>query len=226
MKKALVALALLLFTTSVDAVTLKLAVRKETVENLNRVGHTILNANRIPHHITFRLVDKEYSRVWLNARENTIKITDEYTKYFESDDELAATLAHYIAQAADRREGVLRGSFTSIANALSPKKYEYKADKVAVDYLVKAGYNPLALIVTINKMAPQTRFDWCGATPLATRRMAEVYEYIYTKYPQYLVQNSYKDNVYYQNFLLTSKENRAKLEQKVKNNSKRKVNYL
>ena len=104
--------------------------------------------------------------------------------------------------------------------------YEIQKDKRAVDYLVKAGYNPLAYIVVANKIFDQPRYEWISSHPTGSNRLATVYEYIYTKYPQYLVHNAYKDNIYYQNFLLTSRENRAKLEQKVKANSKKKLNYI
>ena len=134
-------------------------------------------------------------------------------------------MAHEISHGVDYRQGILKGYFSFIATSLNSKKYEYKADKRAADYLVKAGYNPLALIVALNKIAPQLRFDSSLSHPLTSKRMAEIYEYIYVKYPQYLVQNEYKDNIYYQNFLITSKENREKLENKIKSNSKKKVNY-
>ena len=49
---------------------------------------------------------------------------------------------------------------------------------------------------------------------------------IYKKYPEYLANNAYKDNIYYQNFLLTSQKNRAKFQEKVKTNSNKKVHYL
>ena len=52
-----------------------------------------------------------------------------------------------------------------------------------------------------------------------------IYEYIYTKYPSILVDNEYKDNIYYQNFLLTSRNNRMKLLEKVKAGSTKRVNY-
>ena len=55
--------------------------------------------------------------------------------------------------------------------------------------------------------------------------MMEVYEYIYKKYPEYLVDNKYRKNIYYQNFLLTSKENREKFQEKVKTNSNKKIRY-
>ena len=48
----------------------------------------------------------------------------------------------------------------------------------------------------------------------------EVYEYIYEKYPSFLANNCYADNIYYQNFLLTSENNRKKLAEKIKTNSK------
>ena len=47
------------------------------------------------------------------------------------------------------------------------------------------------------------------------------------KYIQFpLVNNSYKNNPFYQNFLLTSKENRAKLQQKIETKSRGTVKYL
>ena len=143
----------------------------------------------------------------------------------KSDDEVAAVLAHEISHGVDSYDGVFRGYFSPLSYYLSPKKYEYKADKRAVDYMVNAGYNPVAMIVVMNKAFPQTRYDWCNTHPLTSRRMMEVYEYIYKKYPAYLANNIYKDNIFYQNFLLTSKKNRAKFQNKVEKNSKDEVNY-
>ena len=42
-------------------------------------------------------------------------------------------------------------------------------------------------------------------------RMMYIYQYIYQKYPAYLVENDFLTNVYYQNFLLSSKKERAKI---------------
>ena len=106
MKKVLFALSLMLFMSAANATTIKLSVNKETVNQVNSVGHSILNANRIPHHITFRLIDEDYAKISMTNHGNQIKITDEYVKYFENDDELAAALAHQIAHGVDRREGV------------------------------------------------------------------------------------------------------------------------
>lgn len=209
-----------------NADEIKFAVNKKDVLNVNKIGYQILNANKIPYIMTFEVADKKYVNACTYYRNNLISVTDELLKFMETEDELAAVLAHEISHGVDYRQGALRGYFSYLGSTFNPRKYEYKADKRAVDYLVKAGYNPLALVVSLNKIAPQSRYEWASTHPLTSRRMVEIYEYVYTKYPQYLVQNSYKDNIYYQNFLLTSKDNRKKLETKINNNSKRKVNYL
>lgn len=227
MKKLLIISALLLFGGIASAMTVLNALpSKEEQALVGKIGYTLLNANRIPQKITFYVATDKNPNACTYYRNNQIVVTNSLIKAMDTDDELAAIIAHEISHGVDYRQGVLRGYFTYLSTSLSPKKYEYKADKRSVDYLVKAGYNPVAIIVALNKIAPQNRFDWASSHPLTTRRMAEIYEYIYTKYPQYLVHNEYKDNLIYQNFLLTSRENRAKLEQKVKSNSKRSVNYL
>ena len=227
MKKVLVLLALLLFANCAQAsIRIDLLPTKEHRALAAKVGYNLLNSNRISEKITFAVKNDKRVNAWTYYRNSEIVITSSLIESCAKEDELAAVMAHEISHGVDYRQGLLKGYFSYLSTSLSPKKYEYKADKVAVDYLVKAGYNPLALIVALNLIAPQERYDWASTHPLTSRRMAQVYEYIYTKYPEYLVQNEYKNNVVYQNFLLTSKENRAKLEQKVKNNSKRKVNYL
>ncbi|MBQ8168979.1 hypothetical protein IJZ97_06155, partial [bacterium] len=63
----------------------------------------------------------------------------------------------------------------------------------------------------------------CGS--IVNARVAIIYEYIYTKYPYYLANNKYFETESYQNFLLTSVDNRKKLEEKIKNNSTERVKY-
>lgn len=226
MKKLLILMALLIVGASVQAaVTVNLLPTKEQRALVSKVGYTILNANRIPHKMTFAVkVDKNVN-AWTYYSDNEIVVTTSLLETLTKEDELVAIVAHEISHGVDYRKGILKGYFSYLSSALTPRKYEYKADKRAVDYTVKAGYNPVALIVALNKIAPQTRYEWNKAHPLTSRRMATIYEYIYAKYPQYLVDNEYKNDLVYQNFLLTSRENRAKLEQKIKNNSTKRVKY-
>ena len=170
----------------------------------------------------------QYDKTKLNTKEideQIIVVYKDLFNYLENEDELAGILAHEISHSVDYSQGAFKGYFSVISTNLAPKKYEYKADKRAVDYVVKAGYNPLGIITAVQKIASQPRYDWYLSHPLTSKRTATVYEYIYTKYPEYLVQNEYKDNLVYQNFLLTSKENRKKLEKKVSSGSKKQIKY-
>ena len=138
---------------------------------------------------------------------------------------LAAMLAREISTVMKSYSGIWGGTLDSVQVALGSKKFEMVADKRAVDYMVNAGYNPLALIVFINKTCPQKRFDKISRHNLTSRRLAHIYEYITYKYPQFLENNEYINNPYYQNFLLTSIENRRRLEEKMKNKSLKEVKY-
>ena len=146
-------------------------------------------------------------------------------KFVDSDDELAAVLARDIAIAVRTYDGIFNGSLRALQIKAAPKKFEIVADKTAVDYMVKAGYNPLGLITYIQKTSPQRRFDMISNKNLTSKRLAMIYEYIYMKYPYFLVNNTYLENVHYQNFLLTSVENRRMLHEKIKNHLKGKVKY-
>ena len=199
---------------------------KEAQNRIDKIGFTILNSNGIETRTVFDLDVKRVKNAYSRSRDRQIVIYRGLYDRLNSDDEVAGILSHEISHSVDSYNGVLRGFFTPLTHSFSPKKYEYKADKKAVDYMVNAGYNPVALIVVMSKTFPQERFDWCSSHPLTTRRMMEIYEYIYKKYPEYLANNVYKDNLYYQNFLLTSKSNRSKFQNKVQTNSKQSVNYL
>ncbi len=193
---------------------------------INQIGFRILNSNRIPYRITFFYNSNPKI---INASsaffDRSITIYKGIILVADDEDEIAAILAHEISHSVDGYHGIFRGYFQEVKYLLSPKKYEYKADKRAVDYLVNAGYNPLAIIVIYTKTMSQYRYDILGSHPLSSRRIMEVYEYIYKKYPAFLANNKYADNIYYQNFLLTSEKNRKKLEQKIKTNSKKRLKY-
>ena len=193
---------------------------------INQIGFRILNSNKIPYRITFFY--NSNAKV-INAHsdffDRSITIYKGIILTADDEDEIASILAHEISHSVDGYQGLMRGFFQDIKYIISPRKYEYKADKRAVDYLVNAGYNPLAIIVMDTKIMSQFRYEFFGTHPLSSRRVMEVYEYIYEKYPSFLANNRYADNIYYQNFLLTSENNRKKLAEKIKTNSKKKVKY-
>ena len=195
---------------------------------INSVAFDILNRNKIEKRIVF-VYDEDGKKNLLTSDKTLTKreviVYDDMYKAVENDDELAAMLAREISFAIRSFDGVCNGFLRSLQVKAAPKKYEIVADKRAVDYMVNAGYDPVALIIYIQKTAPQLRFDMISTHNLTSKRLAVIYEYIYTKYPYFLKNNQYINNKYYQNFLLTSSSNRKMLEEKVKTNSKGKLDY-
>ena len=227
MKKFL-AVILVLFSFQVCAFA---SISDDTIiqQRINRVGCNILNMNKITKRIVF-VYDKSQKKSILSTDKTlTKRQIVVYRGLYEqvaSDDELAGMLSREISTALKSYSGIWGGVIDSLQVSVSSKKFETVADKRAVDYMVNAGYNPVASIVVMSKVMPQYRYDWYSTHPLTTRRMMEVYEYIYKKYPEYLANNVYKNNPYYQNFLLTSKQNRAKFQSKIKSGSKNNLKYL
>lgn len=152
-------------------------------------------------------------------------IYDKDLIHAQSDDELAALLAREVSLSMRTYDGSIGGIISALQVKMSPKKYELVADKRAADYMVTAGYNPLGLITYIVKSAPQKKQDAVSSHNLTSKRLMHIYEHIYFKYPCYLVNNTYIDNEYYQHFLLSSIENRRKLEVKIKTKDKGRVDY-
>lgn len=207
----------------------KLLQERSIQNRIDYCGAEILNSNQIQRRVIFAYSEYDERVIKLLdtkalTKRQVIIYGDSY-KYIENDDELAAFLAREIALAIRSYDGVFSGGLRSLQMKAAPKKFEIVADKLAVDYMVKAGYDPIALITYIQKTSPQKRYDIISTTNLTSKRLAIIYEYIYTKYPYYLVHNKYLTNVHYQNFLLTSQNNRRMLEEKIKTHSTKVLKY-
>ena len=226
MKKFIFILAMLL-PLQVLAVDESFIQKENSIQKkIDEVGFKILNSNKIEKRIVF--VYAKDSKLYKGTPEITkrqVVVYDDLYKFTENDDEVSAMLSRKISDAVKSFDGAWGGFVSGMQVRMAPKKYEMVADKRAVDYMVKAGYNPLGLITFINKSCDQRRFDKFSSHNLTSKRLAEIYEYIFVKYPYYLLENAYLENDYYQNFLLNSIDNRKKLEQKLKSHSREKVKY-
>lgn len=212
MKRIVLCVLMLFFTVnSCLADELRLDLESKYQKKVMQVGFRILNANGIDKRMIFSYEpDKRVNAVSYSTTKNIV-VFKGIVPYFDSDDELAAVLSHEIAHGLDFHAGFWR----RIAMAFSSIKYEEKADKKAVDMMVNAGYNPVAMIVALNKILPEENwFERSGSHPVGSDRLAYIYEYIYAKYPAYLVDNEYRTNLYYQNFLLTSQKDRELIRKK------------
>ncbi|HIU91871.1 MAG TPA: hypothetical protein IAD26_01910 [Candidatus Limenecus avicola] len=219
-----------LYASETDLQSIEAKIEKEqTIQSqINDIGSKLLNANKIDKRIVF-VYDE-------NAKESFLKIDPSVTsrqvvvygsayKFVQNDDELAGFLARGILTALKSYDGYFNGYLSALQIKAAPKKFEIVADKRAVDYMVNAGYDPIGLITFIQKSCPQKRFDKISNKNLASKRLAIIYEYIYTKYQYFLVNNKYFENEHYQNFLLNSQNNRRMLLEKIKTGSKEELKY-
>ena len=221
MKKILSILILGLLVLPAFALDEEILVKENNIQSrINKVGVKILNSNQLEKRVNF-VYDENGKKSLLKEDKAITKrqvvVFGEAYKNIETDDELAAYIAREIPAAIRSYEGLGDGWLSSVKMKAAPKKYELVFDKLAVDYMVKAGYNPLGLITFIQKSCPQARQDKISGSNLTSKRLAYIYEKIYTQYPSFLVNNTYLNNEYYQNFLLTSLENRKKAAQKAEN---------
>lgn len=206
-------LVLAISINSVFADELRLDKEAKYQKQIMQIGYRVLNANQIDKRMTFFYVNSKDVNAATTLRSKQISVYKGLLPLLDSDDELAAVICHEIAHGLDAHKGLWR-RFTM---AGSSKSYEFKADKKGVDLMVNAGYNPIAMIVILNKItAEPSWFERYPSHPGGSERLLTIYSYIYSKYPEYLVDNDYKNNLYYQNFLLTTKKQRAGIRERYK----------
>ena len=196
-------------------------------KNIMETGFRILNSNNIEKRITFYYVSDNKLKTKINTRCKTIYVYKGIFPVIDNENELAAILSTDIAKLLDSHAGFFR----RFSISFSPRKYEVKSDKKAVDLMVKAGYDPVALINIINKTAAEKSwFEYNIFHHNGSERVKYIYQYIYEKYPVYLAENQYLDTDYYQNFLRTTRSERRKVrkiqEQKIKNEKKETLRHF
>lgn len=168
------------------------------------VGSKIINANKLDKRIPLTVGrNQKVINACSSKADKTVTIYTGILPYFDNDDELAFVISHEIAHSIDAYDGL--GKW--FAMWFNSKEYEYKADLIGVDLMVKAGYNPIAAITTMNKSFPESYFDFGILTthPKTSKRMFAMYKYIYKKYPSAL-NTSMIHNINYVNFTYSAEK--------------------
>lgn len=185
---------------------------KNVQNEINKIGFRILNSNEIEYRMIFRYDKSNIENSFFDSKSKTVYISESLLNQIDSEDELAAAIAYQIARGLRYYEE----KNVDYTDKLFPQKYEAYADKRAVDFIVNAGYSPLAMITLLNKLYGQFGDKKsCNKTKTSVR-LAKIYEYIVRKYPNILEDDKFSNNIYYQNFLLTSRYNRELLQNKLK----------
>ncbi len=216
MKKNILCIVLFLaFAMSISvcfADDLVLTKESEYQKRIMEVGYKILNANEIDKRITFYYVPNKYPGTISSATAKQVQVYKGILPFIDNEDELAGILSHEIAHCLDYYEGIWSRYYMNNI----PNYFEYKADAKAIDLMIKAGYNPLAYLGLVNKIAEEP--SWFERSAYynisGDFRLKALYEYLYSKYPSYLANNECKNSLYYQNFLLISQQFRQKTKDK------------
>jgi len=184
-------------------------------QKVNEIGFRLLNSNKFPRRVHFVINETAKSKQIINAGaryfDGRIKIYKGMFLYIDTDDELAAILSHELGHITQLSTGNWLWKRTKMRFA--PKYYEHDADLKGIDYMVKAGYNPLAMITLFNKIAHEKSsfakvilFLFRTDThPSGSKRILKMYNYIQEKYPRFLSEEN--DNIYYINFLMNYENN-------------------
>ena len=150
---------------------------------ISNIGFKLLNANKIDVRMAFvynKKSPKLKSEPALTRRQ--IVIYGNSIQFASDDNEIAAFLAREICKGAESYSGQMKGFVGSAQIKFAPKKYEMFFDKRAVDFMVKAGYNPLAMIVVITKH-PGSFWEILTGKPANAERAMNVYDYLTYNYP-------------------------------------------
>ncbi|MDD3593666.1 MAG: M48 family metalloprotease [Candidatus Gastranaerophilales bacterium] len=222
MKKVLLLLALLCTTLAANAATVYVqndVTNKDFWERtgvqekkVTAVANKIISANKLKGRAPVTLKTDNVINALANLYTRNITVLSGSLSAMDNDDELAYLLSHEIAHSMETYES----PFRVFAMKWMPKKYEFKADLVGIDYMVKAGYNPVAAIAFANKTLDEPYWDWYLSHPKGSRRLFEMYKHIYTKYPEYL-SGPMVHNVNYINYINSNYAKIKGFEQKQKN---------
>ena len=194
MKKILVSL-LCLFAVSIQVNAATWCAK----DRVPAVGQQLLTKNKINVKITFKVVDGVADNSD-SAKTNIVNVSLNNLQYAGNDNEVAAVVAdelgHIICCHTDKakvRNLILANSGASsdaasntiaddiISSKITQKENE-EADVTAVNLMINAGYNPLALIVWVTKQ-PGSTLDVLKSRPNNFDRAMVTYKYLSYAYP-------------------------------------------
>lgn len=212
------------------------------------VGKVVVEKNSLPAKLQFSVVETSADNSE-TVTTNVVQISKEDLKYAGNDNEVAAVITYELGQIINGKSGKehLRAaakallaeklSQENIVNTAANSEFvknkvslgdQKEADMTAIDLMINAGYNPLALVVVITKM-PGSNFETILGTPANSERAMSAFDYLSYNYPA-KVKAGYGCQEY-RNFLayanpIVEKRNQskrlakkyAKLQEKIKKN--------
>lgn len=175
---------------------------------VNTIGKALLSKNGLPTKVTFQVIETDEVNAYANS-EKEICVFTGLLKYVSNDSELAGVIAHEIGHIVNNhvaKQTIINSITTSalnlasyspkmssyavagayLTNSLAMKKVsrteEYEADITGADLMIKAGYNPLAMVSFLYKISGNY-VDFNSDHPSGDKRTMHIYDYITYTYP-------------------------------------------
>lgn len=190
------------------------------------VGANLLTKNGIPStNVKFMVVSGSVDNSNYSTNK-TINVSSNDLTYAGNDNEVAAVVAselgHIISGHSARGKvlSLFTGGTTTDTETLTSSfvssyktlKEDQEADNVAVDLMVKAGYNPLAIIVVLTKQTG-TYWETIQGKPANAERAMNVYNYVSYAYPEKIKAgygcNEYRNFLTYANSVVAARDEKA-----------------
>ena len=196
-------LILSVFTMALLILPSSAASKWTAADRVAPVGKVIVEKNGLPAKLQFKLVESIADNSQTSST-NVVQISKDDLTYAGNDNEVAAVIAYELGQIINGKTGKdnLRAaakavlaeklSKDNIVNTTANSEYwnsktalkdKKQADMTAVDLMVKANYNPLALVVVITKM-PGTNLELIMGMPANADRAMSAYNYLAYNYPE------------------------------------------
>lgn len=171
-------------------------------DRVSTVGKAIITKNGLPAKTTFKVVNGAADNSNTSAT-NVVQISSTDLTYAGTDTEVAAVVAHEIGliingkASKDKFRNIAKAAITENLSSdniiTTASNSEFLANKVSLsdnkaaditgaDLLIKAGYNPLAMVVVVTKM-PGSTLEILQGKPANSERAMNIYDYLTYNYP-------------------------------------------
>lgn len=220
-----------------------------SLKRVNTIGQKLLTQNGLPTQVTFKVSDDTTVNAYANINKE-IYVYKGLLQYVQNDDELAGVIGHELAHIIHAHcakqtilSSVVNSAFTGIANQTNNTKLattsqytselttlklsrndEYEADLTGMELMMKAGYNPLAMVSVLNKIC-ENSIDFLQSHPSGDKRVVALYDYLTYNYPAKAKgtfnTQSYKDFQTYMSAVNAERANSKKLQAKYEKTQKK-----
>lgn len=170
---------------------------------VNSIGNKLLNSNGVQQAIEIKVSEEEDVNAYANINKE-VYVYKGLLENVSNDEELAAVISHEVGHILNghcAKQGILNTGVNILAQKAAQKynatavavgqqltssklsrNDEFEADLTGVDLLVKAGYNPMAMISVLNKICGNY-IDILQTHPSGEKRLMNIYNYIEYNYP-------------------------------------------